>query len=233
MLKILSVICRKGSVHDYSILVESRLAISPATEKLADRGYQGIAKRYANSLTPIKAYRNKPLTQEAKRFNRRLATQRIAIEHIVRLKINRLVDDSNATEPYQRIENLAWTPTELSEGKRIKIRGFPRDHKVKLFRVMSATGRTDDVVTNDLTQNDTSVAQEVCNWRWKIEQFHREAKQLTGLQRCQCRCALLVWIRLKVVADQTGQTIYQVKHGMLSEFLRLQLKSPADTMTLA
>ena len=65
------------------------------------------------------------------------------------LKINRLVDDSNATEPYQRIENLAWTPTELNEGKRIKIRGVPRDHKVKLFRVMSATGRTDDVVTND------------------------------------------------------------------------------------
>ena len=84
MLKILSVICRKGSVHDYSILAQSRLAISPETEKLADRGYPGIAKRYANSLTPIKAYRNKPLTQAAKRFNRQLATDRIAIEHIAR-----------------------------------------------------------------------------------------------------------------------------------------------------
>ena len=159
------------------------------------------------------------------------------------LKTNRRVDDSNAANPYQRIDNLAWTPTELNEGKRIKIRGFPRDHKVKLFRVMSFTGRTDYVVTNDLTQNDTSVAQQVCNWRCKIEQFHREAKQLTGLERCQCRlarivrnhigCALLVWIRLKVVADQTSRTIYQVKHGMLSEFLRLQLKSHAITMTLA
>ena len=35
MLELLSVICRKGSVHDYRILEESRLAISPETEKLA------------------------------------------------------------------------------------------------------------------------------------------------------------------------------------------------------
>ena len=53
-LEILSVICRKGRVHDYRILKESRLAIAPAIEKLADSGYQGIAKRYANSYTPIK-----------------------------------------------------------------------------------------------------------------------------------------------------------------------------------
>jgi hypothetical protein len=94
MLEIVSVICGKGSVHEYKILEESRLAISPKTEKLADSGYQGIAKRYANSSTPIKAYRNKPLTQEAKRFNRQLATHRIAIEHIVRrCKIFRITKD--------------------------------------------------------------------------------------------------------------------------------------------
>ena len=52
MLEIVSVICRKGSVHDYTILKESRPAISPETEKLADSGYQGIAKLYANSSTP-------------------------------------------------------------------------------------------------------------------------------------------------------------------------------------
>ncbi len=159
------------------------------------------------------------------------------------LKTNRLVDDSNANKPYQRIDNLAWTPTELHEGKRIKIKGFPRDHKVKLFRVASDTGRTDYVVTNDLAQNDTSVTQQACNCRWKIEQFHREAKQLTGLEKCQCRlarivrnhigCALLVWIRLATMAYQTGRTIYQVKHGMLQAYLRQQLKSPAINMVLA
>jgi hypothetical protein len=98
-------------------------------------------------------------------------------------------------------------------------------------------------VTNDLAQNDTSVAQQACNWRWKIEQFHRQAKQLTGVEGCQCRvarlvrnhigCALFVWIRLEHVAYQTQQTIYQVKHGVLEEYLRQQLKSPAIRMELA
>ena len=32
-------------------------------EKLADSVYQGIAKLYAPSLTPIKEYRSKPLTR--------------------------------------------------------------------------------------------------------------------------------------------------------------------------
>ncbi len=66
--------------------------------------------------------------------------------------------------------------------------------------------------------------------------FHREAKQLTGLEKCQCRlarivrnhigAAFLVWVHLMRKAYETGQTLYQVKHGMLSEYLRQQLKSP-------
>jgi hypothetical protein len=159
------------------------------------------------------------------------------------LKVNRLVDDSNGLNPYQRIDALMWTATELEEGKTIKIKGFPKDHKVKLFRVVSSNRRTDYIVTNDIGQDSTSAAQEACDWRWKIEQFHREGKQVTGLERCQCRlarivrnhigCAILVWIRLKQVAHQTAQTIYQVKHGLLSEYLRQQLKSPSIKMTLA
>ena len=159
------------------------------------------------------------------------------------LKEKRLVDDSNGQIPYQRMEALMWTETALQQGKRIKIKGFPKDHKVKLFRVVSHTRRTDWVVTNDLAQNATSAAQEACDWRWKIEQFHREGKQLTGLEQCQCRlarivrnhigCAILVWIRLKQVAHETAQTIYQVKHGLLSDYLCQQLKSPSIKMVLA
>ena len=119
------------------------------------------------------------------------------------MKSNRHVDDSNDTRPYQRIDSLSWTvSTEQQSGKRPKIRGFPKHHKVKVFRVASDR-RTDYVVTNDLSQSDASVAQTACAWRWKIEQFHRETKQLTGLEKCQCRlprivrnhiaCAFLVW----------------------------------------
>lgn len=159
------------------------------------------------------------------------------------LKDNRQVDDSAATLPYRRVDSLLWSLPEHKQGKVIKIKGFPKDHKVKLFRVVLSPQRTDYVVTNDLTQDDTQAAQDACGVRWKIEQFHRETKQLTGLECCQCRkarivrnhigCAILVWIRLKQVACETKQTIYQVKQGLLSDYLRQQLKSPTVTMLLA
>jgi predicted secreted Zn-dependent protease len=72
-------------------------------------------------------------------------------------------------------------------------------------------------VTNDLSQDSTHEAQHVSSIRWKIEEFHRELKQLTGIEACQCRkariqrnhiaCALLVWFRLKTLAYQTNRTV--------------------------
>jgi hypothetical protein len=131
----------------------------------------------------------------------------------------------------------------LSHGKTIKIKGFPKHHKVKLFRVEVSTHRTDWVVTNDLTQDSSQATQDACGPRCKIEQFHREAKQLTGIERCQCRkariqrnhiaCAVLVWIRLAEIARQTCRTLYQVKHQMLDDFLRQQLKNPTVRMKFA
>jgi hypothetical protein len=123
------------------------------------------------------------------------------------LKDNRQVDDSGGERPYQRVASLAWSPAELVAGKTIKLKGFPKEHKVRLFRVEGATHRTDWVVTNDPAQDSTEATQQVCGFRWKIEQLHREGKQVTGLERCQCRtariqrnhlgCAFLVWVRLK------------------------------------
>ena len=75
------------------------------------------------------------------------------------LKSNRQVDDSNAERPYQRIDSLVWSPSELQSGKRIKIRRFPKYHKVKVFRVASTSRRTDYVVCNDLSQSDVSATQ--------------------------------------------------------------------------
>jgi len=37
-------------------------------------------------------------------------------------------------------------------------------------------------VTNDLSQASTDAVQDVCGIRWKIEEFHRELKQLTGAE---------------------------------------------------
>jgi hypothetical protein len=159
------------------------------------------------------------------------------------LKDNRQVDDSGAVVPYRRVDRLQWSDTEKEHGKIVKLKGFPKEHKVKLFRVVLSTQRTDYIVTNDFAQDNTQAVQKVCGLRWKIEQFHRETKQLTGLEGCQCRqariirnhigCAILVWIKLKQVACETQRTIYQVKHGLLSDYLRQQLKSPTIHMTLA
>jgi hypothetical protein len=140
------------------------------------------------------------------------------------LKDNRQVDDSGGTKPYQRVDSLEWTEAEKQHGKIIKVKGFPGDHKVKLFRVVLSTQRTDYIVTNEMAQDNVEVVQGVCGFRWKVEQFHRETKQLTGIEGCQCRkarivrnhvgCAILVWIRLKQVAQQSQCTIYQVKNGL-------------------
>lgn len=91
-----------------------------------------------------------------------------------------------------------------------------------------------------MTQNSATDARNECAVRWKIEEFHREAKQLTGLEKCQCRkrriqknhiaCAMLAWVRLKQIACKTGQTIYQIKNGLLDDYLIQQLKNPTWKM---
>jgi hypothetical protein len=152
------------------------------------------------------------------------------------LKRNRLVDDTGGEQDYQQIEKLSWHETELKHGKVIKIRKFPGAKRVKLFRVPVSTTRTEFIVTNDSSQNSTKVVQQVYNIRWKVEEFQRELKQLTGVESCECRkgriqrnyiaCAILVWFRLKTLAYKTSQTIYQIKHSLLSNYLIEQLKRP-------
>ncbi len=159
------------------------------------------------------------------------------------LKSNRRVDDSGGEHPYRRVDALEWSERELERGKFIKVKGFPKEHKVRLFRVVVHSRRTEWIVTNDPTRDSARDAQRARALRWKIEEFHREAKQLTGIERCQCRggriqrnhisCALLVWSRLKHLAYQSERTIYQIKHGLLQDYLVQQLKSPTVQMVLA
>lgn len=159
------------------------------------------------------------------------------------LKDNRQVAETSGPGGYQRVDSLRWTEVEQAQGKLAHLKTFPKDHQVKLFRLVLSTRRTDYIATNDMAQDSTQATQEVCGLRWKIEQFHREAKQTTGLEGCQCRlarmqrnhiaCAILVWVRLKQVAHATASTIYQLKQGLLDDYLRSQLRSPAIQMQFA
>jgi hypothetical protein len=38
---------------------------------------------------------------------------------------------------------------------------------------------------------------------------------------------LLVWVKLKALAAQTSRTVYQLKHGLLDDYLIQQLKNPS------
>jgi hypothetical protein len=172
-----------------------------------------------------------------------LHIERLGKVYYCPIKSNRLVDESDGQQPYQRVDQLLWSQEQEQQGKLIHLKSFPKGHRLKLFRLAFSTERTDYIVTNDLSQDDIAVTQEVCAQRWKIEQFHRQVKQVTGLEQWQCRkarmvrnhigCALLVWRRLAQVACQTGRTIYQVKFGMLDEYIRQQLRSPAVLMSFA
>jgi len=126
---------------------------------------------------------------------------------------------------------------DLRLGKTIKIKGFPKDQKVKLFQVVASDSRTDWAITNDLSQNSPGDTQKACAIRWEIEQFHGDLKQVTWVEKCQCRkarvqrnhiaCAVLVWIKLTELARASMITIYRIKAGLFEQYLKQELRSPS------
>jgi len=82
---VLSVEQAEGCVHDFRIYKDhTGAAVSPDITAKTDSGYQGIVAYHANSEVPYKKSKNRPLTEEERAFNRRLARERIMIEHINR-----------------------------------------------------------------------------------------------------------------------------------------------------
>ncbi len=86
------------------------------------------------------------------------------------LKKNRLVDDTVGVEKYKAIDHLVREQAEAEIGKTLKIKGFPGDKKVKLFRVVVSTDKTEFIATKDKNQASTDAVQQVCDVRWKIEE---------------------------------------------------------------
>ena len=150
------------------------------------------------------------------------------------LKSNRLVS-LHEDEGYLHLDEIEWTPARLHEGSIVKLQKVP--FQVKLFKLVTTNGDIEWVITNDLDSTHTAhVAQEANDVRWEIEQFHRELKQLTGIEKCQCRkqraqrnhlaCCCHAWLTMKVKAMTLQKTIYQVKANLLSDYLRAELRSP-------
>lgn len=73
-----------GRTHDFKLLKRSRIPFVSSQLCLADRGYQGLAKRHAGACTPTKKPRKQPLPDAEKQHNRALAKLRVGVEHIIR-----------------------------------------------------------------------------------------------------------------------------------------------------
>jgi hypothetical protein len=147
------------------------------------------------------------------------------------IKSNRLVKEAHHST-YFSVGELHWSATDKQVGKSVKVKGLDLD--VRLYEVHVSTNKTHHVLTNDLRPHATEKIAYTDAMRWHIEEFNRENKQLTGIDKCQCRkaiaqrthifCAMLVWHKLKQTAYQIFQTIYQVKYQPLKEFITQQLK---------
>lgn len=145
---------------------------------------------------------------------------------------------------YKHVGELAWD-AKTNEGERLRtfgiticIEDLPKDKPLRLFRI-TAKRRTEYIVTNDVRVETTEDAKQVGAYRWKIEQFHREAKQLTGVAKCQARkgrkqrnhicIAFVVWHQLNELAKQMKATMYEVKHIPLREYQKQLWRNPGYT----
>ncbi len=73
-----------GKTHDFKLLKRTRLPFIQSQLCLADRGYQGFAKRHSGACIPTKKPRKQPLPKVEKQHNRALARLRVRIEHVIR-----------------------------------------------------------------------------------------------------------------------------------------------------
>lgn len=73
---------------------QSHTALAETICGLGDAGYQGLQRLHPNSQTPCKKSKYHPLNPDEKKGNRRLAQERMVIEHVIRrLKVFRILTE--------------------------------------------------------------------------------------------------------------------------------------------
>ena len=162
---------------------------------------------------------------------------RLGRHFITTVKSNRKVSISKEAG-YVNLEDLPWDAESCQYGMIVKLKELP--FKVRLFVVASRNGDIDWVITNrpDDPQCPITAAdiQKENAFRWNVEQFHRDVKQLTGSGKCQCRkarsqrdhlaCCYLAWVALQQHARQIGITLYAAHRSLWDEYLKAALRNP-------
>jgi len=70
-----------GKKHDFRLLKESGLDIAKHIQLLLDSGFVGIEKLHENSVLPVKKRKKQKRSNEKKRHNRSVSSQRVTNEH--------------------------------------------------------------------------------------------------------------------------------------------------------
>jgi SRSO17 transposase len=149
------------------------------------------------------------------------------------IKDNRLVSLSKE-QGYIHVQDIDWTAYRLTHGVTVKLKELP--FQVRLFKLVATNGDIDWLITNNPDPIDAQAIHDENAQRWPIEQFHRELKQLTGSEKCQCRKArsqrnhlgycYLAWLSLKVRSLQLDVSLYQVRQRIFDDFLTQALQKP-------
>ena len=141
-----------------------------------------------------------------------------------------------ATGQWERSKDIEWSKNMLQQGRFCHLKGSPKETRMRLFRIVRFTTEHETIVTNDVAQSSAQDVQKVVALRWKVEQFHREIKQITGIEACQCRnhrsqrthiaVCMLVWLKISEYAKKAKCSLYRIKNSLLDEYMKTQLRSP-------
>lgn len=158
---------------------------------------------------------------------------RMGLIFVSQLKANRLVSLSKEGG-YIHMQELKWSKEALTHGISVKLKELP--FRLQLFKVVAPNGDIDWVVTNHPDTITSEVIQQENDIRWKIEEMHRELKQLTGIEKCQARKARIqrnhiaycygAWFSLKQKARELQTNVYALHNDLFSEYLKTVLKKP-------
>lgn len=118
------------------------------------------------------------------------------------------------------------------EGREAHLRGYGF---VKVFRTVSPNGDVEHWATNDLYMT-LEQQDDLKDWAWGIESYHRGLKQCCGVEKCQARkaqsqrshigMAIRAFVRLEVHRLRSGASWYETVAGIVRSAIRHYLAHP-------
>lgn len=111
---------------------------------------------------------------------------------------------------------------------------------IKVFRIVATDGTTEYWATNNL-QMDEGERLRLADASWRIEEYHRGLKQVTNVERCQCRkaaaqrghigLALRAFLVVERWCFRTGVNWLTAKWQIVREAVRAYRRCPLYRMT--